>query len=239
MIDRERMRALAAAQGVALSDLQLEQLDRYADTLVEANQKMNLTAIVDRQGIEEKHFLDSLLLVPLLPEGCKSLIDVGTGAGFPGVVAKVALPGLRLPLLDSLQKRVTFLEELSAHLGFGGVTCLHGRAEESGRDPALREQFDVATARAVAELRLLCELCLPLVRVGGIFIAMKGPSGREELAASGSAIEKLGGAFSAEHETIIRLGEEHLCHPLFVIEKCGHTPTQYPRQFSKIAKRPL
>ena len=128
MIDRERMRALAAAQGVALSDLQLEQLDRYADTLVEANQKMNLTAIVDRQGIEEKHFLDSLLLVPLLPEGCKSLIDVGTGAGFPGVVAKVALPGLRLTLLDSLQKRVTFLEELSAHRGFGGVTCLHGRA---------------------------------------------------------------------------------------------------------------
>ena len=86
---------------------------------------------------------------------------------------------------------------------------------------------------------MLCELCLPLVRVGGSFIAMKGPSGREELAASGSAIEKLGGAFSAEHETIIRLGEEHLCHPLFVIEKCGHTPTQYPRQFSKIAKRPL
>ena len=162
MIDRERMRALAAAQGVALSDLQLEQLDRYADTLVEANQKMNLTAIVDRQGIEEKHFLDSLLLVPLLPEGCKSLIDVGTGAGFPGVVAKVALPGLRLTLLDSLQKRVTFLEELCAHLGFGGVTCLHGRAEESGRDPALREQFDVATARAVADLVVLAEYCLPL-----------------------------------------------------------------------------
>ena len=230
MIDRERMRALAAAQGVALSDLQLEQLDRYADTLVEANQKMNLTAIVDRQGIEEKHFLDSLLLVPLLPEGCKSLIDVGTGAGFPGVVAKVALPGLRLTLLDSLQKRVTFLEELSAHLGFGGVTCLHGRAEESGRDPALREQFDVATARALAEY------CLPFVRLGGRFFALKGPACEEELERAASAIALLGGEVVGVHPQTLPDGSSR---NIVEVKKISQTPTKYPRNAGKIKKNPL
>ena len=236
MIDRERMRALAAAQGVALSDLQLEQLDRYADTLVEANQKMNLTAIVDRQGIEEKHFVDSLLLVTLLPEGCKSLIDVGTGAGFPGVVAKVALPGLRLTLLDSLQKRVTFLEELSAHLGFGGVTCLHGRAEESGRDPALREQFDAATARAVADLAVLAEYCLPFVRLGGRFFALKGPACEEELERAVSAIALLGGEVVGVHPQTLPDGSSR---NIVEVKKISQTPTKYPRNAGKIKKNPL
>ena len=214
-----------------------DKLARYAELLLEKNKVMNLTAITVPRDVATLHLLDCAALAAQLDLSGKRVIDVGTGAGFPGMVLAILTPDARFTLLDSLGKRVDFLKEVQTDLELKNVTCVHARAEEFAAQQ--REKFDVATSRAVAQLSVLSELCLPLVRVGGSFIAMKGPSGREELAASGSAIEKLGGAFSAEHETIIRLGEEHLCHPLFVIEKCGHTPTQYPRQFSKIAKRPL
>lgn len=226
--------------GLAALNLPVEgipALVRYGDLLIETNKVMNLTAITDPEDVATLHFLDSAALLTLESFSGKSVVDVGTGAGFPGLPLRVLEPSIRLTLLDSLNKRIQFLETVCRELDLPDVACVHARAEEFAAEH--RETFDLAVSRAVAALPVLCELCLPLVRVGGSFIAMKGPSGREELAASGSAIEKLGGAFSAEHETIIRLGEEHLCHPLFVIEKCGHTPTQYPRQFSKIAKRPL
>ena len=236
MIDQKRLRDLAAAQGIALNDLQLEQLDRYALRLVEQNEKMNLTAIVDREGIENKHFLDSLLLVPLLPKSCATLIDVGTGAGFPGVVAKIARPSLRLTLLDSLQKRIGFLEDLCEHLGFGGVVCTHGRAEECARDGALRERFDCATARAVADLAVLAEYCLPFVAVGGSFFALKGPACGEEVARAADAIALLGGQVVQIHTRALPDGSER---NLVEVKKISQTPTKYPRNAGKIKKNPL
>lgn len=207
--------------------------------MLDEGSRLNVTAICSLDEIIAKHFTDSAAVAPYLPQGC-SVCDVGTGGGFPALPLAIVRPDLRITALDSTAKKIAYVAEGADRLGLDGFRAVSGRAEELGGEGGkLREGFDTVVSRAVASLPVLCELCLPLVRVGGSFIAMKGPSGREELAASGSAIEKLGGAFSAEHETIIRLGEEHLCHPLFVIEKCGHTPTQYPRQFSKIAKRPL
>ena len=166
MIDTARFSAAAAAEGFELTARQLEQFDQYAQFLVEYNEKVNLTAITDPEGIEVKHFLDSLMLLKAveLPEGA-SVIDVGTGAGFPSVPAKIVRDDLRLTLLDGLNKRIVFLGELSRRLGQEN-TALHARAEEAARGE-LREQFDLATARAVADLRVLAEYCLPFVKVGG------------------------------------------------------------------------
>lgn len=179
MIDTARFSAAAAAEGFELTARQLEQFDQYAQFLVEYNEKVNLTAITDPEGIEVKHFLDSLMLLKAveLPEGA-SVIDVGTGAGFPSVPAKIVRDDLRLTLLDGLNKRIVFLGELSRRLGQEN-TALHARAEEAARGE-LREQFDLATARAVADLRVLAEYCLPFVKVGGVFAALKGPTARRK-----------------------------------------------------------
>lgn len=172
MIDTVRLREQAAAMGVTVTPEAAEKLDLYAVRLVETNRNVNLTAITDPEGILVKHFLDSLSLAPLLTERAAglsralSLVDVGTGAGFPGVPLAIVCPSLRLTLLDSLQKRLTFLESLCGELAIPAA-LVHARAEEAGRKPELREQFDVATARAVAGLPVLCEYLLPLVKPGG------------------------------------------------------------------------
>lgn len=234
MIDKNRLEAKCAALGIALTGPMLDTLDQYAEILVEYNQKVNLTAITDPEGIEDKHFADSLLLANL-PETAGKLVDVGTGAGFPGVVAKIFKPELQLTLMEPTGKRVEFLKYVCAQLGLSGVEFAKERAEEAARK-VWREQFDVATARGVAALPMLSEYCLPLVKVGGVFLAMKGPGAAEELAESGAALKKLGGKGSGVAEFHLPGGD---VRNIIRIKKISQTPPVYPRNGGKIAKSPL
>lgn len=234
MIDKNRLEAKCAALGIALTGPMLDALDQYAEILVEYNQKVNLTAITDPEGIEDKHFADSLLLANL-PETAGKLVDVGTGAGFPGVVAKIFKPELQLTLMEPSGKRVEFLKYVCAQLGLSGVEFAKERAEEAARK-VWREQFDVATARGVAALPMLSEYCLPLVKVGGVFLAMKGPGAAEELAESGAALKKLGGKGSGVAEFHLPGGD---VRNIIRIKKISQTPPVYPRNGGKIAKSPL
>lgn len=234
MIDKNRLEAKCAALGIALTGPMLDALDQYAEILVEYNQKVNLTAITDPEGIEDKHFADSLLLANL-PETAGKLVDVGTGAGFPGVVAKIFKPELQLTLMEPTSKRVEFLKYVCAQLGLSGVEFAKERAEEAARK-VWREQFDVATARGVAALPMLSEYCLPLVKVGGVFLAMKGPGAAEELAESGAALKKLGGKGSGVAEFHLPGGD---VRNIIRIKKISQTPPAYPRNGGKIAKSPL
>ena len=182
MIDKNRLEQKCSTWNIALTGTQLDQLDAFAEILVEYNQKVNLTAITDPEGIEDKHFLDSLLFASQ-PEVAGKMVDVGAGAGFPGIVTKIFKPELELTLMEPTGKRVEFLKYACGQLGLTGVEFAKERAEEAARK-AWREQFDLASARAVAALPMLAEYCLPLVKVGGNFLAMKGASGEEELAAA-------------------------------------------------------
>ena len=222
--------------GIAYSDEAISRLDRYAALLVEWNEKMNLTAITDPEGIVIKHFLDCALLLKQvnIPE-VASVIDVGTGAGFPGMVLKIFRPDIKLTLLDGLNKRLTFLNEVAKSLGLE-VTTTHIRAEEAGKNPLYREKFDLVTARAVAELRVLYEYCLPLCRVGGTFCSMKGPSAEEELKNAVKAKSLLGGG-KAEITTETLTGEE--VRTFVITKKISQTPPKYPRISAKISKQPL
>ena len=243
MIDYTLLREYCAPYGVALDEAACEKFDRYAQLLVEWNEKMNLTAITKPEDIVLKHFADSLTALPLLPQKQGiSLIDVGTGAGFPGIPLAIARPDIRLTLLDSLNKRLIFLQEVCHELGIAAQT-VHARAEEGGRKPELRERFDVATARAVAALPVLSEYCLPFVKKGGCFIAMKGPESDAECHAAAKAIPLLGGEAPRVHALLLpkepKEGVEQMERRLFVIDKIKHTPPQYPRPSAKIAKAPL
>lgn len=236
MINTEDLQRYCAEFGVALDEKQLAQFELYAQTLVEWNQKINLTAIVKPEEIVIKHFVDSIALLTAvnLPQNAR-LIDVGTGAGFPAVPAKLVRPDLRITLLDSLNKRVLFLKELSAALGQTNE-CVHFRAEEAGQNATYREQFEVATARAVAHLRELSEYCLPFVKVGGLFAALKGGEVDEEIAESAVAIAMLGGEIKQVKRFIL---SDESKRTIIVIKKISQTSTKYPRPHGKITKNPL
>lgn len=231
MIDKARLVASGAVYGLDLTPI-ADQLDLYAKLLVAYNEKVNLTAITDPEGIENKHFIDSLLLADL-PEVAGKLVDVGTGAGFPGIVAKIYKPDLQLTLMEPTGKRVDFLKYVCAELGIKAEFAKE-RAEEAARK-GWREQYDVATARAVASMPALCEYCLPLVKVGGVFIAMKGDDAAEVSAAQG-AIGKLGGEFLRREERSLPDGAHR---SLLLVKKISQTSTTYPRNGGKIAKAPL
>lgn len=236
MIDTAYMHRIAAAEDIELSPAQLQQLDTYAAFLVAYNEKVNLTAIIGAEEIAQRHFLDSLLFCKLLPTGT-ALIDIGTGAGFPGMVAKIFDPSLQLTLLDSLQKRLVFLQQLAEKLGFGDeVQLVHARAEEAGRDRMYREQYPCATARAVANLAVLCEYCLPYVQVGGTFYALKGPDGEQELAQAQRAITLLGGQVQEVRHCAL---PDDSRRTIIAVKKISQTPTKYPRNGGKIKKSPL
>ena len=207
----------------------------YFDRLAEQNKLMNLTAIDGEEDSARLHFLDSAALLTLADFRGKSVIDVGSGAGFPGLALKVAEPDIRLTLLDSLEKRVRFLRALSDELGFGDIVCLHARAEEA--PPKLRESFDIACSRAVARLNLLCELCLPFVRVGGLFLAMKGPGAEEEAREAKTAIRLLGGEL--ERIAVYPIPGTDTRHSAVVIRKVRQTEKKYPRRWAQIKKQPL
>lgn len=230
-------------EGLGLSDEMLRALDTYAAMLVKTNEVMNLTNITDDEGIAVRHFIDSLTLVPYIREEQKRagredlcIIDVGTGAGFPGIVLKIAVPDIRLTLLDSLQKRLNFLDEVSFALGLENVKTIHGRAEDAGHDPSLREKYDVSCARAVANLPVLCEYCLPFVSKGGAFLAMKGNVDDEEKA-SGKALKILGG--EKERTDRFLLPGTDMNRSIVVVRKMRSTPSRYPRQAGKPSKNPL
>ena len=210
-------------------------LIRYADLLVEKNKVMNLTAITEPADIARLHFLDSAALLTIADFKEKTVADVGTGAGFPGVPLRIIEPSMHLTLLDALNKRVEFLKEVCGDLGLADVECVHARAEEFAADR--RESFDLVTSRAVAALPLLCELCLPLVNVGCSFISMKSVDAGAELDSARRAIEVLGG--TVDRVVDYDIPGTEIRHRAIVIKKARETPKKYPRAFAKIKKNPL
>lgn len=210
-------------------------LVRFASLLEEKNKVMNLTAIHDSSDVARLHFLDSAALLALEDFQGKTVVDVGSGAGFPGLPLRIIEPSLRLTLLDAQNKRVGFLREVCDALGLENVDCVHGRAEEFAQDH--REAFDLAVSRAVAALPVLAELCLPLVKVGGRFLAMKSVDSREELTAAGRAVQLLGGRL--EKPLDYDIPGTKIRHRLVIITKISKTQKKYPRTFAKIKRNPL
>lgn len=226
------------ALGICLNEFQLKQFMRYYALLVEWNSFMNLTAITEYDEVCTKHFLDSLSLCKALD--CTrelTVIDVGTGAGFPGIPLKIAFPNLSITLLDSLGKRVNFLKEVIGALGLEGIEAIHGRAEDYAKPNMLREQFDVCVSRAVANLSSLSEYCIPYVKVGGLFISYKSEKLAEEKAAAEHAVPLLGGEFLEQVEFF--LPNSDIYRNLVVIKKGKCTPKKYPRKAGVPTKEPL
>lgn len=227
---KQTLQTECARLGIALTQEQIALLCEFGEALIEKNKVMNLTAITEPEAVAKLHFADCLALLKIVDCRNRSVIDVGCGAGFPGVPMKLGEPTIRLTLLDSLQKRVNWLRETLDALGVEAA-CVAARAEEY---PA-REQFDIATSRAVARLNVLAELCLPFVRVGGYFLAMKGAAAEEELAEAKHALSVLGG-------TVERIAEYEIdgaAHRVIVVRKDRPTPPAYPRRFAKIKQQPL
>lgn len=214
-----------------------ETLARYGQLLLEKNQVMNLTAIREPEGVARLHMLDCAALLKFCDFEGKSLIDVGTGAGFPGMALKILIPSLEVTLLDSLNKRLDWLDEVAQTLELSGVRTLHARAEEQALVRGFRDSFDFAAARAVADLRVLCELCLPYVKVGGSFLAMKSTGSGRELAEAEHAVKLLGGRVEAVQDYTIPGSD--VTHRLVVIQKLAPTLKGYPRRWAKIQKETL
>lgn len=232
----QQLIAQLAAWGLALNEAQLAQLRVYADQLASWNAHTNLTAINGREEVYRRHFLDSLVLARFWGQPPRALADLGTGAGFPGLPLKLLRPELSLTLVDSVGKKTAFLTHLVAQLGLRGVRVRTARAEEVGREPAERERYHLVTARAVAELRVLVEYGLPLLRVGGRMLAPKGAAAHAEVAAAAHAIELLGGALVAV-EPVELPGLDP--RAVVVIEKVARTPSRYPRAVGVPAHKPL
>ena len=224
--------------GVSLTEEMASQFMTYLSLLLEWNEKMNLTAITDKKDVVQKHFVDCLSILPHLSlNGQEKIIDVGTGAGFPGIPVKIACPDVEMTLLDSLQKRIGFLEEVGSQLHLSGVIYVHSRAEDGGQNPDYREQFDLCVSRAVANLAVLAEFCLPFVKVGGRLAALKGPDALREIEEAQGALKKLGGKVAEVMDVEIPFTD--LQHKLVIIEKTAPTPKAYPRKAGKINKNPL
>lgn len=221
---------------IEISELQLSQFEKYASMLKEWNEKMNLTAITDDEGIAVKHFIDSISILKFTDfDNEKKVIDIGTGAGFPGIPLKIMKPEIKLTLLDSLNKRLIFLNEVCKELNIT-AELIHSRAEDAARNKDYREQFDIAVSRAVANLPALCEYCLPYVKSGGNFISMKGPDGENEIAAAKNAFNILGG--KVENSFSITL-PDNSSRTIINIIKVNPTSDKYPRRGTKINKNPL
>lgn len=265
MINKTLLKASAAAYGVSLNETALERFDTYAEELVTWNEKINLTAITEPDDIVLKHFVDSLVLLSKvdLPKGA-SILDVGTGAGFPGLALKIARPDLDVTLLDSTEKKLNVIRDIAVKLDFETdeqvpadefgipyygmnkepVHVIHARAEEAGQSKEFRERFDFVTSRAVANLQVLSELCIPFVKVKGQFLAMKGPEGQAEMRAALGAIGTLGGRIVElqEYELVSAFDEEadeSAARSILVVKKKKKTPAAFPRRGDRIKKMPL
>ena len=228
----------ALSFGVSLSNEQLSQFYTYYDMLIEWNEKMNLTAITDFDEVLKKHFLDSLSIGRILKQDSKlSILDIGTGAGFPGIPIKIAFPNTEITLMDSLNKRVNFLNEVIITLGLDKIEAIHGRAEDFAKKGMLRENFDICVSRAVANLSSLSEFCLPYVKVGGKFISYKSEKAMDELEASKNAISILGGG-NVICDTFLLSGTD-FSRTLVSIKKIKETPAKYPRKAGTASKNPI
>lgn len=233
----EKIAPLCSAFGVEITDEIKNRLNLYGNLLLEWNEKMNLTAIKEPEEVLFKHFYDCILFFKNveIPENA-TVADVGTGAGFPGMVLKIVRPDLEVTLIDSLNKRLVFLNEVISVLGLKGIKTVHSRAEDAGKNPLYREKFQVVTARAVASMPVLLEYCLPLAKNGGMFVGMKGPSVEEELKVCDNALKVLGGR-KPQIFTETLTGDEKRAFVL--CKKISQTPSKYPRKPSDISKRPL
>lgn len=234
-MDIERFILELEKHNIVLNKRQLEQFEIYYNELIEWNKKMNLTTIVDKKEVYLKHFYDSLTLSFDIPLKDQKICDIGAGAGFPSIPLKIVYPDLQVTIVDSLNKRITFLNHLLTKLKVNNVEAIASRAEEYAI--LNKETFDIVTARAVARLHILDELCLPLVKQGGYFIALKGTRGKEELEEANKGIEILGGKVKESKEFYLPINKDHRVN--IYIEKIRKTPKQYPRDFSKIKKNPL
>lgn len=224
--------------GLEFDENKYNQFIKYMSLLKSWNEKVNLTAITDDLEIVKKHFIDSIKIFKFQPlKDAKKVIDVGTGGGFPGIPMKIIKPELEIVLLDSLKKRISVLESILNDIGINDVTAIHGRAEEFGVKTEFREKFDVVVSRAVANLAVLSEFCLPYAKIGGYFVALKGPSVDSEVNESKRAINELGGKLIDLIE--VHIENTDLKHNLVVIKKIKNTPKQYPRKAGIVSKKPL
>lgn len=237
-MNKEQFQQQLAEKGIQLSPSQLEQFDLYYKLLVEWNEKMNLTAITDEEEVYLKHFYDSLSAGFYFDfSGSPAICDVGAGAGFPSIPLKIAFPDIQVTIVDSLNKRINFLNHLAEKLQLNNVHFYHDRAETFGQLPEHREQYDVVMARAVARMSVLSELCLPLVKVGGVFLAMKAASAKEELKNSHKALTVLGGRLREDHSFLLPVEESE--RTIMVIDKIKSTPKKYPRKPGTPNKSPI
>ncbi len=236
MINKDLLKARAADIGINLDTEALDRFDKYAELLVYWNERINLTAITDPEGIVEKHFIDCLAFLKYNPlKGSEKVIDVGTGAGFPGIVLLIMYPDLKMTLLDSTEKKLNVIKDILEKLGLS-AEVVHMRAEDAGQDDRFREEFDLATARAVSNLRDLSEYCLPFVKIGGSFISMKGAGAKEEWEIGENAVKTLGGELkSFDSYELPGCGERAIINIL----KKSNTPPKYPRPKGQMQKKPL
>lgn len=235
-ISKELLISSAADFGVELSDEQIIMFDNYAKTLFSYNQKVNLTAITEPDDIVVKHFADSMALIKYSPCELKgTLADVGTGAGFPGMPLLICCPGLKVTFFDAVNKKLDFIRLVLSELGLD-ADVIHSRAEDAGKLPQYREQFDFATARAVAQLRILSEFCIPLIKKGGFFISMKGSVSEEEKTFGISAFKKVGAELYDDIFYNIHNGDDR---NIIIAKKVSHISSKYPRNMSQISKKPL
>ena len=234
----EQLKQKAELLNIELTDMQLKQFQTYYEMMIETNKVMNLTAITEYEDVIDKHFVDSILLGNIMDlKGKQSVIDVGTGAGFPGLPLKIAYPELQVTLLDSLNKRVRFLNDVIVELGLTGIEAIHSRAEDGGQNPKYRERFDLCVSRAVANLSTLSEYCLPFVKVSGSFVAYKSVQIQEELQAAEHAWGILGGRL--DKVITAEIPETEIVRQFVIIKKEKHTPKAYPRKSGTAAKDPL
>ncbi|ERI90522.1 16S rRNA methyltransferase GidB [Clostridiales bacterium oral taxon 876 str. F0540] len=225
-------------EGLEFDEDKYNKLMQYKDLVIEWNEKINLTAITEEEEFIKKHFVDSIKAFRSLElKNSKKIIDVGTGAGFPGIPIKIIQPSVEVVLLDSLNKRVNFLNEVINKLGLKGITAIHGRAEDFAQDKKYREAFDAAVSRAVANMAVLSELCIPYVKVNGYFIALKGPAVDEEIKEGLKAVTTLGGA--VERVIEVEVEDTDLNHNLVIIKKVKETPKVYPRKAGTASKKPI
>ena len=235
-----KLQEVLAANGYEglLSDEQAARFTEAARVLIAKNEELNLTAITDVDGILFRHYVDSLTVVPKIPEGAR-MCDIGAGAGFPSLPVAIARPDVRVLAVDSVGKKMRALNEQAEALGVKNLSAMSARAEEMGKDKKYRETFDFVTARAVTRLNVLAEFCLPLLKMGGTLAAMKAKTADEELAEAKNAIEKLGGTVREAKTFTLEMNGEILERTIVLIDKTAPTPAAYPRNFSQISKKPL
>ncbi|GAB7054908.1 MULTISPECIES: 16S rRNA (guanine(527)-N(7))-methyltransferase RsmG [unclassified Paenibacillus] len=225
-------------RGIRLSESQLHQFELYYRELVDWNERMNLTGIIEREQVYIKHFYDSLSVAFFVPMSDHlKIADIGSGAGFPSIPLKIAFPHLRVTIVDSLNKRIHFLNHVTSFLGLSDVQCVHARAEDAARLPVHRDQYDLVTARAVARMAVLNEFCLPFVSVGGLFVAMKGQGVQDEIEEASFSLRELRGQWLNTHR--FELPVEESTRHIVLITKTGPTPKKYPRKAGTPLKSPL